>query len=318
MYNDIFYRFGKLLYRFRWVVILLWVVLLIACIPFVTRLMEPFNAIGFTDPHSESAKANDLLNEKLGYSYNQFIVLYETNKSFSKNPELLDEIKTSLSGLKKIAAKHQIIYPDKNNKQISPDKQYAYAVILFKSGQEADQELLKQFKAALKKPPHLRMQLGGEPIFLEDTKKQTQIDLFKSEYIATPVAIITMLIVFESVVAASLPIVLGGIGALLILMTLYTIAHYFSLSVFTINIALLLGLCLSLDYALLLVNRFREELHAGRSAIDAIAVTQATAGKAVFFSGLAVFISLSALLFFKINVLSSVVTSNNFLRSLSK
>jgi RND superfamily putative drug exporter len=79
-----------------------------------------------------------------------------------------------------------------------------------------------------------------------------------------------------------------------------------TLSVFTLNIALLLGLCLSLDYALLIINRYRDELAHGRTVIQAIAVTQATAGKAVFFSGLAVFVSLSALLLFPINVLFSV------------
>lgn len=306
MQGDLFYRFGKAVHRYRWYVILIWLILLLSCIPFLPKIMDPFNAIGFTDVNSESAKANDILNDKLGYSYNQFIVVYQSDKSFATHPHLLDEIKTSLAGLKHINVKHHIIYPDSKNKQISPDKHSAYAVILFKGKQEADNVLLNDFRSALKEPPHLTMSIGGEPIFLDDTKKQTQIDLFKSEYIATPVAIITMLIVFESVVAASLPIVLGGVGALLILMTLYGLGHAFSLSVFTINIALLLGLCLSLDYALLIVNRYRDELANGHSYEEALAITQSTAGKAVFFSGLAVFISLSALLLFRINVLFSV------------
>ena len=89
-------------------------------------------------------------------------------------------------------------------------------------------------------------------------------------------------------------------------MTLFGLGHVFSLSVFTVNIALLLGLCLSLDYALLIINRFRDELRRGHSAAEAVAITQTTAGKSVFFSGLAVFVSLSALLLFPINVLFSV------------
>lgn len=306
MRGDLFYRFGKMIHQFRWLVVLIWLLLLLSCIPFLSRIMDPFNAIGFTDTQSESAKANDILNDKLDYSYNQFIVVYEADKSFTANPHLLDEIKTSLSGLKRIPVKHHIVYPDSKNGQISADKHTAYAVILFKGNQEADHQLLKQFRTSLKTPANLTMRIGGEPIFLEDTKNQTQIDLFKSEYIATPVAILTMLVVFESVVAASLPIILGGVGALLILMTLFIMGHMCSLSVFTINIALLLGLCLSLDYALLIVNRYRDELAHGRSEAEAIAITQSTAGKAVFFSGLAVFISLSALLLFRINVLFSV------------
>ena len=301
-----FYRLGKSIHQWRWFIIVVWLALFATSIAFAPKLLHPFNAIGFTDPTSESAKANQLLNDKLGYSYNRFIVIYKSEILRATQPQFLKEIKYSLQNLDHFPIKHQIIYPDANNKQISRDKHSAYAVVLFKSGEEADHNLLDQFRAIVKTAPHLTMQIGGESIFLDDTKNQTQKDLFSAEYIATPVAIITMLIVFESVVAACLPIVLGGVCALLILFTLFCIAHACSLSVFTINIALLLGLCLSLDYALLIINRFREELKAGHSSKVALAITQATAGKAVFFSGLAVFVSLSALLMFRINVLFSV------------
>lgn len=306
MHRDLFYHLGKLIHKSRWLVILLWLILFAVCVAYATRLMLPYKAIGFNDPNSQSAQANQLLNNKLGYSYNQFIVMYKSDKSFTTHPALLDEIKKSLDGLNHFPVKHQIVYPTTSNKQISEDKHSAYAVVLFNSKQEADHTLLEQFKKAVKQPPHLDMHVGGEPIFLEDTKKQTEIDLYKAEYIATPAAIITMLIVFGSIIAASIPVVLGGICALAMLLMLYCLAQFFSLSVFTINIALLLGLCLSLDYALLMVSRYRDELHHGRSIPDAIAVTVSTAGKAVFFSGLAVLVSLSALLLFPINILFSV------------
>lgn len=306
MPTDIFYHFGKLVYRFRWLVIVLWLVVLMICVPFAPKLLEPFKAIGFKDPNSQSARANQMLDDKLGYSSNRFIIMYKSKQSFLSNPDQLDEIKQSLAGLKNFSLPHQIIYPTTDNKQISANKRAAYAVVLFKGKQELELSTLDKFKKSIKKPANLSMYVGGEPIFLEDTKTQTQIDLYQAEFIAAPVAIITMLIVFESVVAASLPIILGGVGAFIILMMLYFIGHVVTLSVFTLNIALLLGLCLSLDYALLLVNRYREELRAGHDALEAIAITQATAGKAVFFSGLAVFISLSALLLFPINVLFSV------------
>ncbi len=99
----------------------------------------------------------------------------------------------------------------------------------------------------------------------------------------------------------------GAGCAVMILSLLYLIGKHYVLSIFTLNIALLLGLCLSLVYALFIVSRFRFELRNGHSVKTAIALTQATAGKAVFFfSGLAVFVSLSALLMFPINILFSV------------
>ncbi len=306
MRKDIFYRFGELIYRCRWLVIIFWLCVFMVCVPLAPKFISSFKAIGFTDPNSASAKANAILNNKLGFSYNQFIIMYHSDKLLATQPQFSQEIKESLTGLKDFPIKNQISYPSVANKQISADKHTAYAVVLLKSDEEVDPKLLKQFKSAVKLPESLTMHMGGQPIFLEDTKVQTQLDLFNAEYIATPVAIITMLFVFGSAVAASLPIVLGGVCALVILLMLYGVGQVLTLSVFTLNIALLLGLCLSLDYALLIINRYRDELDQGRSVIQAIAVTQATAGKAVFFSGLAVFVSLSALLLFPINVLFSV------------
>ena len=152
----------------------------------------------------------------------------------------------------------------------------------------------------------MTMRLGGQPIFQENLTNQTQIDLFKADFVATPVAIITLILIFGTFVAATVPIVLGGGCAVLILTTLYVLGQLFSLSIFTINIALLLGLCLCLDYSLFIISRFRDELHQGLTVTEAIAVTQATAGEAIFFSGLAVFASLSALFLFQIDILFSV------------
>ena len=306
MQQDLFYNIGTLVYKLRYFIIIFWLALIGFCVPYTPKMMDPFKAIGFVDPDSESARANKVLNKELGYSYNQYIVMYNSDTMLATDPRFIHEIKESLSDLKKIKVKHQIIYPDTNDKQISDDKHTAYAVILFKGQQEADTDLLKEFKSTVKKPPRLNMQIGGEPIFLDDTKVQTQIDLYRAEYVGTPVAVITMLVVFGALVAASVPIVLAGMCAFLILMSLYFIGQLISLSVFTMNIALLVGLCLSLDYALLIINRFRDELALGCSAKEAIAITHATAGKSVFFSAVAVLISLSALLLFPINVLFSV------------
>lgn len=306
MQRDLFFRFGKHVYHYRWYVIFIFCLIIVACLPFTPKITDPFKDIGFVDQSSESERANKILNKKFGYSYNQFIVMYHSDIMHATDPEFMRQIKKSLADFKDFPTKNQIIYPDLDNKQISKDKHTAYAVVLFEGDKETSQKLLKDFKLTLNEPVDLEMRVGGEPIFLDDTRRQTQTDLFKSEYIATPVAIITMLIVFGTVVAASIPIVLGAVCAFLILMMLFILGHFFSLSVFTLNIALLLGICLSLDYALLIVSRFRDELSHRATVEEAIAVTQSTAGKSVFFSGLAVFISLSALLLFKIDVLFSV------------
>ncbi|MEO8401717.1 MAG: MMPL family transporter [Gammaproteobacteria bacterium] len=299
-----FYRLGKVIYHLRWLIIIAWLVLLFISAMLITKLHNPLKDTGFKDPYSESAQTNLYINGKLGYSENRYIILYNSKSSIMSDAQFKKEMSRSLNNLKHFPIKNQIIYPDKNNKQISADKHSAYATILFEK--ELNDDHLKSLRNEIIIPRNLSVRMGGEHIFLEDTKQQTQTDLYKAEYIATPVALITLLIVFGSVVAASLPILLGGLFTLIILTTIYTLGHFISLSIFTINIALLLGLCINVDYSLFFISRFRYKIEQRHSILEAIAISQATAGKAIFFSGLVVMISLSALLFFPINVMFSV------------
>lgn len=322
-----FYRLGQLIYRLRWFIIGLWIVIVLACIPFTPNLISPFKTTGFVADNSKSALTDHYLNKNLGYiNNNQIMIIYTSKQHSINNARDLKKIKQSLSKLSDFPVAHEIIYPD-DKKPLSKNKHSTYVVVLFKNNEPLNANLLEKFKSLIKTPTNMTVQLGGEPLFIEEVNKQTQTDLFKADLIAAPIAIIILLLVFGSVVAALLPLILGGACALIILTTLFFLGHWFTLSIFTINIAMLLGLCLSLDYALFIISRFRDEL-ASRSSIsakrtssgkkvedklfrrsivaEALAITEATAGKAIFFSGLAVFASLSALLLFPVNILFSV------------
>jgi RND superfamily putative drug exporter len=307
MQHNMFYTLGKIVYSARWLIIGLWLIVIFACIPIIPNIITPFKTTGFVDERSQSTLAENYINKKLGFNNNnKFLIVYTSKTLLATERPYLDEIKKSLSGLKNFPIKHEIILPNTNKKQISKNKHTAYVIVIIQSIEPMNDTLLAQFKSSIKTPQHMTMELGGKDIFVKNVNKQTQIDLYKADFIATPVAIITLIFIFGSLVAAILPIVLGGGCALIILATLYFLGHAFSLSIFTLNIALLLGLCLSLDYSLFVISRFRDELHKGLHIKEAIAITQATAGRAIFFSGLAVFISLTALLLFPINILFSV------------
>ncbi|MCX7117309.1 MAG: MMPL family transporter [Legionellales bacterium] len=302
-----FYQFGDIVYTLRWYIIALWVISLLACIPFLPNIMNPFKTTGFIDEKAESTHVTQYLNQHLGFnSTNKFLVMYHSPNLLASDPIFANNIKKSLSSLEDLPFKSEIIYPGDHKNQISKNKHTAYAVVIVKDKLPISDDLLDRLKSSIKKPRHMTMQLGGEPIFVDDMNHQTQTDLYKADFIATPVAIVTMILVFGSLVAAILPILLGGGSAMIILTLLYYLGHFFTLSVFTINIALLLGLCLCLDYSLFIISRFRDELRTNQPIRKVIARTQATAGKAIFYSGLAVFASLSALFIFPINILFSV------------
>ncbi|MDF1683475.1 MAG: MMPL family transporter [Legionellaceae bacterium] len=303
----VFSRIGRLIYRFRIALIVSWLLITVLCVPFIPQILTPFQSTGFVADRAESTLAKQYLNKNLGYTRdNRFLVLYHsphlrvTSQAFNK------QIHHSLSKLKNFPIPHEIIYPADNAQQISNDKHHAFAVILFKSTEPMSSAMLKKFKQTIKTPEKMQLSIGGERVFTEGINAQTQKDLYQADAVAVPVTTVILIIIFGTLIATLIPMALGGGCALIILTTLYFIGNIFTLSIFTLNIALLLGLCLSLDYSLFIIFRFRSELKQQASIQDAIAVTFETAGRAIFFSGLAVFASLSALLFFPINILFSI------------
>jgi RND superfamily putative drug exporter len=301
-----FFQFGKFIHRRQWAILSFWILLICVCFFLLFQGGGAFKIGGFTDPHRESSIASDLLTKKIGHSTSRFIVLYSHKSWLANSTKFNDEIKQSLADLKNFSVKHRIVYPDHQNDQISKDKHTAYAIVLLEGSTEKNANLLSEFKSLLHQPPHLKMLVGGDSAFTAEVKTYSVADLYRADFIAIPIAIITMLFVFGSLVAASLPIILSLITVLIVLVTLMTLGHFMDLSVFSLNVATMLGLSLTLDYALFIITRFRDELKRTHSIHEAITITQGTAGKAVFFSGLIVLTSLSALLIFPINILFSI------------
>ena len=307
MEKTTFSEIGRFIYRFRVAIIVFWIVFTVLCAPFLPHIMAPFKSTGFIADRAPSTLAEEALDKKLGYDQNnRFIVVYYSPDLHATGRTFNKKIKWSLSKLKDFPIPHEIVYPSRNPQQISENEHSAYAMVLVKSNEALTPELLEQFKASIRTPKDMRMQIGGRQIFTQGINKQTQKDLYRADAIAAPLTGIALLLIFGTIVAMLAPVCLGGGCALIILTTLYFLGHLFTLSIFTLNLALLLGLCLSLDYALFIIFRFRSELRQHAKLEDAIAVTMSTAGRAIFFSGVAVFISLSALLLFPINILFSI------------
>ncbi|WP_405067703.1 MMPL family transporter [Kribbella sp. NBC_01510] len=138
-----------------------------------------------------------------------------------------------------------------------------------------------------------------------DVAGQVGKDLAVAEAIAVPITVVLMIIVFGSLVASLLPLAIGVLAIFATFAELDLLTHVTSVSVFALNLATGLGLGLGMDYALLMVSRFREELAKGVDVGDAVARTMATAGRTIAFSALAVAAALSAMLVFPVYFLKS-------------
>jgi RND superfamily putative drug exporter len=156
------------------------------------------------------------------------------------------------------------------------------------------------------RPDGLTAFITGDPAVYQALETVSASDLRKAETYALPFALIVLVLVFGSVVAAALPVIGGGMAVTVTLGVLYLLAQRFSLSIFTMNVASLLGLAVGIDYSLFIVGRFREELAQGASVGTAVETTVAHAGRAIFFSGIAVMVGLSGLLMFSYMSLRSI------------
>ena len=151
----------------------------------------------------------------------------------------------------------------------------------------------------------LQVYAGGGAVITHAINSRIEKDLLVAESIAIPLTFLLLLFVFGALVASTMPLFVGVTAILGSFFLIYLFTHFTSISVFALNLITGLGLGLGIDYALLIVNRFREELHHGKTVEESVITTVATAGKTVFYSGLTVFVTMASLLLFPLNFLKS-------------
>ena len=151
----------------------------------------------------------------------------------------------------------------------------------------------------------LTLYAGGAGVVGNAITKKISKDLSISEAISIPLTFILLAFVFGALAASAMPLVVGIAAILGAFFILYLISLFTTVSIYALNLTTGMGLGLGIDYALLIVNRFREELHHGKNVEDSIITTLKTAGKTVFYSGLTVFVTLLSLTFFPLPFLKS-------------
>ncbi len=196
-------------------------------------------------------------------------------------------------------------------RQVSADGHTAYDIVLLDLPADDSPDALPILRERLHEAPGLTVELAGGPAFYGDVQEVSERDLQRSEVISLPLAALALLLVFGSLVAAGVPLVVGGSSVLVALAAIYVVASFTPMSIFVLNLATLLGLGLGVDYSLLLTSRFREELAKQPAdeptrVQEAVRITVATAGRAVFFSGLTVLLGLLGLVLFEFMILRSV------------
>src|SRR5438445_2942968 len=307
-----FYHLGRIATRFRWLIVGLWMVAIAVSLPLAPQASQVLHAGGFVSPDADSERALNLLVQKVHLNLTIVQVIFTSENTSAGNvgsadsPQFIQESQQALARVCNWSEVSGVVSFTDNPRQISLDRHAAYVNILFKPDPDSASKLLPQLESRLQPVPNLKTTIGGGPVFYENIQAVSERDLRRAEFLAIPFAIIALLLVFRSVVAAILPALVGGGAVAVSLALVFGLGHITTLSIFVLNITTLFGLGLGVDYSLFMVSRFREELAHGRNVEEAVAITVATAGRAVIFSGSTVSIGLAGLIFFRINFLRSV------------
>lgn len=302
-----FYALGLFAYRRRYLIIAAWIVVLLASAPFLPRLQGVLSGGGFTNGASESDRALALLQTDLHYYPSAVVLIFSDPRLRARDPAFRAAMLRTLGemhGLPHLARIDTFTRPHGSPNMISPDGHSTYAVLNFTTSLEETQSLLPQLYQRLR-PHRLHVIVTGDPVVYQDMERLSTDDLAQVEKYTFPVALILLVIIFGTLIAAGVPLLIGGVSVAVTLALLYALAHVTAVSTFALNVTTLIGLGVGIDYALLMVSRFREEI-ARRPLEAAVAMTVARAGRAVFFSGGTVMLGLGGLLMFKATALRSM------------
>ncbi|WP_067465940.1 MMPL family transporter [Nocardia amamiensis] len=293
--------------RSRWI-LAVFAVLALAMGTLSATLFDKVQGGGYIDPDSESSRAAAMLRDTFGQATPNLVLLVRTPGSVDDDAavtaatELVAELKSE-SGVAGVAS----YWTEKSPALRSTDgaKGLIVASIL---GEESEVDKRVGDLAERFGGTHgpLEVRVGGYAMLLHETVQQSEKDVVLGESIAFPITLVALLLVFGGLVAASLPLVVAMITVMITMGALWLIASITDLAATATNVATLLGLGLAIDYSLLIISRYRDELVAGQQPAAAVVATMRSAGRTVAFSAVTVAVALSGLLFFPLLAVRSM------------
>jgi len=305
-----FERLGRWCARHRWPVVIAWALLVGLSIPFALQAPGALSAGGFIRDDLESAQAKALLEREIGVAQAAVVIVVHSDDLHAGEPAFEAAAAAAIAGVPQAPYVRAVLSHLFSTRQVSVDRHTVFDIVLLDLPADDSPKALPGLRAELVDIPGFEIGLSGGPAFYGDVQEVSEADLRRSELISLPLAALALLLVFGSVVAAGVPLVVGGAAVVIALAAVFFVAGITAMSIFVLNLATLLGLGLGVDYSLLMTSRFREEL-AERGwqpdgVVDAVGAPARTAGRAVFFSGITVLLGLLGLVLFGFMILRSV------------
>ena len=306
-----FEKLGHLIFKRRKSAVILFVVGILVAGGFGSLAFSRLDSGGYSDPKSDSYKVYEYLTEELKISEPAVVIIVDSGSTDVTDPSVAQK---GVALEKKIAQEEGVtktlsFWTSGGEATLkSADGKAAY-ILVYGDGEAFTPESQELGKLMQQKYDGsyegLTLYAGGVGVVGHAITKKISDDLKIAELISIPLTFILLVLVFGALAASAMPLIVGVAAILGAFFILYLFTLFTTVSIYALNLTTGMGLGLGIDYALLMVNRFREELHRGKNIEDSIVTTMATAGKTVFYSGMTVLVTLLSLTFFPLPFLQS-------------
>ena len=295
-----FAAWGRFVYRNRWPVLAVSVVLLLAS-GFIAGRGGKLESGGFIET-AESGRASRLIEQELPIvGGSTFTLIFSSDTLGAKDPDFRAAVEAALVPLRTDPRIDTIISPYDPSvdptRQTSKDGHSIAVDVAVKDTIDIARDYYKDLRAKVSSNK-LNVQATGILAINNGFNEVLLADLQRAEIVALPLALLLLLLVFGAVIAALIPLGTGLLAVMSGIAGMFLLSHITGVSVYAQNVVTLIGLGVAIDYSLFVTSRFREEMQRGRSREDALAIAMSTSGRAVTFSGLTVAIGLSGMLFY--------------------
>ena len=293
-----FYRMGAFAVRRRRWVILVWLVALVAAFPLLRNLTDNLSQGGFEVPGSQSDQVRIAVEEDFAsrFELTDLIVLRSDSMTVD-DPAFRAAFEDVAAAVRAAPGVGEVADPyESPERSISEDGRVLTAQVgLLGTQDEAlrNNEAVEEAVAEASAGRDVEALLAGAPPFYDAFAETTTHDLERAERVALPISLVILVLAFGSLVAAGMPLAMALFGLALSLGLISALAAVSTVSIFTQNVASMIGIGVGIDYSLFVLSRFRSELAAGHEVPDAVGRSMATSGKAVMVSALTVVIALS-------------------------
>ena len=308
-----FARLAHLMYRRRWYVVGAWLLVLVLAITQAVQVGKVLGPGDFSIKNSDSGKALTLLQKKLNQNdHAQALVLLRSSNLTVDDPRFKEAVARVIRNARNDKPLH--VATVTNPFDVALDRHSESVLFSSKfpgnpSNATIESKMEDQIShlRSVVRVPGFTTYVLGTPAVNYDYAVDTKNDLSKGESITVPILLIILLLVFGTLVAATLPLVLAAFSVILSLALVFAFGHILDTSIYVTNVVTVLGLGIGIDYSLFIVYRFREELESSGGNVErAVVRTMETTGRAVFFSGVTVAIGLSSLILTNLSFMQSM------------